>query len=81
LHNLSPHQLAQKNEEMEEIGGYFIINGIEKVVRMIVMPKRNYPLAIIRPSWKIRGPLFTEYGVMMRCVRKDQSAEVCDNNE
>ena len=34
------------------------------------------PLAIIRNSWADKGPLFTEYGVTIRCVRKDQSQMV-----
>lgn len=24
------------------MGGYFIINGIEKILRMLIMPRRNY---------------------------------------
>jgi DNA-directed RNA polymerase I subunit RPA2 len=38
------------------------------------MPRRNYPMAILRQSWKQKGPLFTEYGVTIRCVRRDQTA-------
>ena len=34
------------------------------------------PLAIIRNSWADKGPLFTEYGVTIRCVGKDQSQMV-----
>mmetsp|Transcript_20720 Transcript_20720/g.61811 ORF Transcript_20720/g.61811 Transcript_20720/m.61811 type:complete len:128 (-) Transcript_20720:3422-3805(-) len=34
---------------------------------------RNMPLAIERPSYKNRGTLYTEYAVMMRCARSDQS--------
>eukprot|EP00058_Branchiostoma_floridae_P014006 XP_002599494.1 hypothetical protein BRAFLDRAFT_223894 [Branchiostoma floridae] len=71
---LTPAELIQRHEEAEEMGGYFINNGIEKVVRMLVMPRRNYPMAIVRPSWKGRGKLYTEYGVSMRCVTKDQTA-------
>ena len=26
----------------KEWGGYFIINGIEKILRMLIMPRRNY---------------------------------------
>ncbi|XP_015771434.1 PREDICTED: DNA-directed RNA polymerase I subunit RPA2-like [Acropora digitifera] len=74
LAKLSPAELVQHHEEAEEAGGYFIINGIEKVVRMLILPRRNFPLAIARPSWKSRGPLYTEYGIQIRCVRKDQTA-------
>jgi DNA-directed RNA polymerase I subunit RPA2 len=56
------------------MGGYFIINGNERLIRMLIMPRRNYPIAISRPSWRNRGALYTEYGVQIRCVRRDQSS-------
>ena len=42
LANLSPEELIKRGEEPEEMGGYFIVNGNEKVIRMITMPRRNY---------------------------------------
>ena len=36
------------------------------------------PIAISRPSWRNRGALYTEYGVQIRCVRRDQSSSVGD---
>ena len=33
LHGLSPAELVGKREDHNEMGGYFIINGNEKVVR------------------------------------------------
>lgn len=42
LENLSPAELVQTKEEATELGGYFIINGLEKIIRLICMPKRNY---------------------------------------
>ena len=33
LHGLNPEKLIEKGEEAHEMGGYFVINGIEKVVR------------------------------------------------
>ncbi|XP_053567930.1 DNA-directed RNA polymerase I subunit RPA2 [Bombina bombina] len=74
LHGLSPKQLIEHHEEEEEMGGYFIINGIEKVIRMIIMPRRNFPIATIRPKWKGKGPSYTQYGITMRCVRDEHSA-------
>ncbi|KAK7111027.1 DNA-directed RNA polymerase I subunit RPA2-like [Littorina saxatilis] len=74
LAKLSPKDLIRHGEEAEEMGGYFIVNGQEKVVRMLILPRRNYPLCIKRPSWKTRGQDYTEYGLTMRCVRPDQSA-------
>jgi len=34
------------------------------------------PLAFCRPSWKNRGPNYTEFGVQMRCVKRDQTSSV-----
>eukprot|EP01029_Cantina_marsupialis_P012874 TRINITY_DN284_c0_g1_i1.p1 TRINITY_DN284_c0_g1~~TRINITY_DN284_c0_g1_i1.p1 ORF type:complete len:1136 (-),score=361.07 TRINITY_DN284_c0_g1_i1:415-3822(-) len=69
-----PRELALKHEEGSEMGGYFIINGSEKVMRSLQMPKRNHVLALDRPSFQKRGPQFTSYGCSIRCVRKDESA-------
>ncbi|XP_039594886.1 DNA-directed RNA polymerase I subunit RPA2 [Polypterus senegalus] len=74
LHRLSPEGLIEHHEEAEEMGGYFIINGIEKVIRMLIMPRRNFPIALARPKWKSRGQGYTQYGVSMRCVRDEHTA-------
>uniref|UniRef100_A0A3B4BB91 DNA-directed RNA polymerase subunit beta n=1 Tax=Periophthalmus magnuspinnatus TaxID=409849 RepID=A0A3B4BB91_9GOBI len=74
LHGMSPKELVQHHEEAEEMGGYFIVNGIEKVIRMLIMPRRNYPIAMARPKWKSRGQGYTQYGIQMRCVRDEHSA-------
>ncbi|XP_025021432.1 DNA-directed RNA polymerase I subunit RPA2 isoform X2 [Python bivittatus] len=60
--------------KLTEMGGYFIINGIEKVIRMMIMPRRNFPLAMIKPKWKSRGPGYTQYGVSIHCVRDEHTA-------
>jgi DNA-directed RNA polymerase I subunit RPA2 len=62
---------VQLAEDPNEYGGYFIVNGNEKIVRMLVMQKRNYPVAFLRPSYTNRGPGYTEFAVQMRCVRED----------
>ncbi|XP_043913930.1 DNA-directed RNA polymerase I subunit RPA2 [Protopterus annectens] len=74
LHGLSPKELARHHEEAEEMGGYFIINGIEKVMRMLVMPRRNFPIAMVRPKWKSRGPGYTQYGISMHSVKDEHTA-------
>ncbi|KAM5163551.1 DNA-directed RNA polymerase I subunit RPA2 [Mantella aurantiaca] len=74
LYGLSPKQLVKHHEEEQEMGGYFIINGIEKVIRMLIMPRRNFPIAMIRPKWKSRGPGYTQYGISMRCVKDEHTA-------
>ncbi|XP_068597291.1 DNA-directed RNA polymerase I subunit RPA2 [Brachionichthys hirsutus] len=74
LHGLSPGELVAHHEEAEEMGGYFIVNGIEKVIRLLIMPRRNYPVAVSRPKWRSRGQGYTQYGVSMRCVREEHTA-------
>jgi DNA-directed RNA polymerase I subunit RPA2 len=72
---LSPQQLVDHKEESEELGGYFIVNGNEKLIRMLIMPKRNYPMAIVRNSFVKRGTTFTKYGIQIRSVRPDQTSQ------
>ncbi|XP_020390740.2 DNA-directed RNA polymerase I subunit RPA2 isoform X1 [Rhincodon typus] len=74
LYGLSPQDLIKHHEEAEEMGGYFIINGIEKIIRMLIMPRRNFPIAMVRPKWKSRGPGFTQYGISMHCVKDEHTA-------
>ena len=35
--------------------------------------RRNYVMAIIRPSFTKRGTQYTKFGCMLRCVREDQT--------
>lgn len=63
--------MVKRHEDMAELGGYFIINGNERIVRMLIMTKRNYPVAFMRPSFVNRGKNYTPYAVQMRCVRDD----------
>ena len=53
---------------LQEMGGYFIVNGIEKVIRMLIMPRRNYPIAMSRPKWKSRGQGYTQYGKYLAVI-------------
>ncbi|CAL8256836.1 unnamed protein product [Lota lota] len=74
LHGLPPKELIKHHEEAQEMGGYFIINGIEKVIRMLIMPRRNYPIVLCRPKWRSRGQGYTQYGISIHCVREEHSA-------
>ena len=38
----APKALVRHKEEAQEFGGYFIVNGNERIVRMLIMPRRNY---------------------------------------
>lgn len=73
LSKLKPTHLIAKGEHAEEWGGYFIIGGHERLIRMLQMTRRNYPFAVTRASWKRRGNLFSDQGVMIRCVKDDHT--------
>jgi DNA-directed RNA polymerase I subunit RPA2 len=63
LHELSEEELIRRREDCFEFGGYFIINGNERLIRMLVQTKRNFPIAFQRPTFVSRGRLFSSYAV------------------
>ncbi|KAM3959804.1 RNA polymerase I subunit Rpl135 [Aphomia sociella] len=73
LADLSPEELIKHNEHGDEWGGYFVVKGHERLARMLLVTRRNYPVAIKRPSWRMRGNMFTDYGILVRCVKPDQT--------
>ncbi|KAI9222062.1 hypothetical protein BC828DRAFT_379405 [Blastocladiella britannica] len=75
LNGLGALELGQHGEETDEMGGYFIVNGIERLVRLLIVGRRNHPLALVRSSFGNRGPMYSEFGVQMRCVREDQTSQ------
>ena len=42
---------------------------------MLIVPRRNYPTAIIRPSFAKRGPSYSRVAVSIRSVRPDQTSQ------
>ncbi|WWC91401.1 uncharacterized protein L201_006345 [Kwoniella dendrophila CBS 6074] len=77
LQGLSAEELIAHGEESTSFGGYFIVNGNEKIIRYLILPRRHHPLNLYRPSFAKRGVSYTPYGCQIRCVRPDQSA--CTN--
>lgn len=77
LRTASARTLVQRNEEAEEFGGYFIINGNERLIRYLIVPRRNHVIALNRTSFIGRGPSYTPHAVQIRCARKDQTT--CTN--
>mmetsp|Transcript_1159 Transcript_1159/g.3421 ORF Transcript_1159/g.3421 Transcript_1159/m.3421 type:complete len:1139 (+) Transcript_1159:56-3472(+) len=73
LTGLNVKSLICSREEGAEIGGCFIINGLEKIIRLLQVPMRNMVLAIKRPAFCNKGAFFTRYAVMIRCARKNNS--------
>ncbi|RWR93399.1 DNA-directed RNA polymerase I subunit 2 [Cinnamomum micranthum f. kanehirae] len=74
LRGASPHKLISLKEEATEMGGYFICSGMERLFRLLIMPKRNYPMAFVRDAFRNRGEGYSNQAVVIRCVREDQSA-------
>ena len=74
LLGLNAKQLVDVGEEANEMGGYFIQNGIERIVRLLQVPHRNHAMAIQRSSYTNRGNSYSDLGVTMRCVRPDQTS-------
>ncbi|KAG8749454.1 hypothetical protein FRC12_013408, partial [Ceratobasidium sp. 428] len=74
LKGFTSAQLVRKHEEPEEFGGYFVINGNERLIRYLILPRRNHVISVVRNSFMNRGPSFTPYGVSIRCVRPDQTS-------
>nr|BAK00019.1 predicted protein [Hordeum vulgare subsp. vulgare] len=71
LRNLAPKKLAEMEEESNEVGGYFIVNGIERVIRLLQIQRRNYAVAIERSTFRNRGNNYSDKGVAMKCTKKD----------
>lgn len=73
LCGMSPEQLVKHGEEEYEFGGYFIVNGAEKLIRMNLVPRVNHPISARRPANSSRGAQFTEMSLSVRCQRADLS--------
>ena len=74
LRHLKRSELVRLKEESTEFGGYFVCNGIERIIRMLVQTRRHYILALKRSAYHKRGPSFTDLATMIRCVRPDESS-------
>ncbi|PRP80117.1 hypothetical protein PROFUN_12271 [Planoprotostelium fungivorum] len=75
LHGMSPKELVAHYEEDTEVGGYFIINGNEKIIRLLNTSRRHDIVSYIRPSLSRMGAQYTPYAVSMKCVRPDQTTQ------
>ncbi|KAK9845769.1 hypothetical protein WJX81_002042 [Elliptochloris bilobata] len=74
LRNLSQPQLVARREEAVEMGGYFICNGIERIIRLLVQQRRHYIMALRRSAFRKRGSNYTDLGTLIRCVRPDETS-------
>lgn len=72
LRHLRRSELIAAKEESTEFGGYFVCNGIERIIRLLVQNRRHYVMALKRGAYHKRGPSFTDLATLVRCVRPDE---------
>ena len=76
LQGLTKAELVRRGEEAHETGGYFICNGNERVVRLLIQQRRHYVMAMRRGAYASRGPAYTEFATAIRCVTPDEHSGV-----
>ena len=74
LSRMTPAERVNCGEEVYELGGYFICNGLERMIRLLQVTRRHIIVALDRPSFTKRGPENTSLGCQMKCVREDMSS-------
>mmetsp|Transcript_31069 Transcript_31069/g.56364 ORF Transcript_31069/g.56364 Transcript_31069/m.56364 type:complete len:1271 (+) Transcript_31069:150-3962(+) len=79
LYEKSPNDLIKLKEEETEFGGYFIVNGIERCVRLLQVPRANHATSIQRSNYKNRGKLYTDLGLAIRCQRHNGDMSTITN--
>ena len=72
LNGLTRDGLVKSKEDEQELGGYFIINGNEKVIRMLISEKRNQFICLKRASFKERALGYSDIGLLIKSVRNDE---------
>lgn len=73
---MSPKQLVKLGEHQDEWGGYFIVKGKERLVRLLLGTRRNFPTAVQRNTWKNKDHFFSDIGILIRCVKDDLTTVV-----
>ncbi|CDJ61667.1 DNA-directed RNA polymerase I subunit RPA2, putative [Eimeria maxima] len=70
LSGMSPTEMVKAGEDLDELGGYFIINGNERVLRFVIQQKTNYPIALKRESFRNREIFATDLAILLRSQRQ-----------
>ncbi|PFH35445.1 DNA-directed RNA polymerase I RPA2 [Besnoitia besnoiti] len=68
---MSPEELQKAGEDVDDGGGYFIINGNERVIRYVIQQRTNFPIALKRAAFANRDAFCTPYAVLLRSQRYD----------
>ena len=61
LSRMTLEERVRCGEEVYELGGYFICNGLERLIRLLQVPRRHVIMAIDRSSFTKRGPQYTSF--------------------
>lgn len=69
------NEIENYQEDLNEVGGFFVINGLEKILRNIIIPRKNYPIAVTRSAFTNRQNNFTQYAVMIKSVKPSYLAQ------
>ena len=48
------------------MGGYFVCNGIERIIRLLVQQRRHYIMAMRRSAYHKRGANYTDAATLIR---------------
>ena len=72
LNLLKSKQLIEIDEEEYETGGYFIVKGSEKILRLLIIPKRNIIQTFSRISNSQKGIFCTVFSSSFRSVDRTQ---------
>jgi len=72
LNNLHPNQKIELDEEESEGGGFFVVNGSEKLIRLIIVPKKNVAQIYSRLSNSLKGFKFSILSCSFRSVARTQ---------
>lgn len=69
----SRKELVALGEEEYEVGGTFIVNGSERIIRLVVVPRPNHAVSAQRDKNRLRGQMFTDLSLSYRSMRRDLS--------
>lgn len=73
LTNFNQEQLIASREEEFELGGYFVINGLEKISRLLIVQRRNMMICQKKPRYRQTSPAFSQFACSIRCLRNDET--------
>ncbi|CCW63428.1 unnamed protein product [Phytomonas sp. EM1] len=70
LRDVHPHlDHTRALEEQKEVGGYFVMRGNERILRLLLMQRSNVAINIERERFEHQGPNFLPKAVLIRSKR------------